>query len=132
MLSVYTSSARRSTPCSRIRSSVAVTSGSFASGLALSRFGVMTVAVATVAVRAISSRRVSDWALGVIIPLGVHHSSAVRSRGHNYPSVGKSERKTRNSPQLLRCNHEVDGTWYANPLARSEEHTSELQSLRHL
>ena len=61
----------------------------------------MTVAVATVAVRAISSRRVSDWALGVIIPLGVHHSSAVRSRGHNYPSVGKSERKTRNSPSYF-------------------------------
>src|ERR1035438_9012705 len=80
----------------------------------------MIVAVARVAARAISSRRVSGWALAVIIPPGVHHSSVVRSREHNLPSVGKSKRETRNSPQLLRCNHEVDGTWYANPLARGK------------
>src|SRR5664280_3571824 len=36
------------------------------------------------------------------------------------PSVGKSKCETRNSPQLLRCNHEVDRTWYANPLARGK------------
>src|ERR1039458_5125994 len=105
-----------------------------------SRVGATQASIGTIKTRCSPSTRVKRMAIGgLALPFGIEETTRLRMLSKRYyASKSFLRRSTKPSGTSLRLHIPAthseltwDG-WGTAQLARSEEHTSELQSLRHL